>query len=309
TIIRNILRYCIFSFAMLLRRLFPAHLALERLDIPVMYLDNPVKLVQISDIHYDEYPIRIHDEFMDKVIKTVNAQDPDIIVITGDLVQFKPEPIHELLKKHLSKLSARHGVYCILGNHDYKTDHGPETIVGALKDSNITMLVNETVYPMGKGQGKLQLVGLGDYSRKRANFRLDCVAADLAMKNTARVVLSHNPDSARELEPYDIDLVLSGHTHGGQICFPNGSPIIPVLDNIFLLLPRALLAGISYPRKVVKNWKWCRGHHILNGAQLEPPKNPQRPMHLYVNRGLATHPPMRLFCDPEITVVDLIPKQ
>ncbi|EFA83357.1 hypothetical protein PPL_04150 [Heterostelium album PN500] len=238
-ILKDTFKYIFQRVTWILKFLFPQELKIERLQIAIPYLDAPLRLVQISDIHYDHEPIRIDDAFLSKVIEAVNNQNPDLIVITGDLVQFKPEPIDNLISKHLSKLKAKIGIYSILGNHDYKTTHGPETIMTALKNSGIKVLHNETAYPMGKEEGRLQLVGLGDYGRKRVNFRLDMVRDDLAEERRARVVLSHNPDSAFDLEPYPIDLVLSGHTHGG---------------------------------------------------------------------GLATHPPLRLFCDPEITVIDLIPK-
>eukprot|EP01133_Synstelium_polycarpum_P012383 gene12383-14529_t len=261
--------------AKVIARVFPQRLCVETLKLELAHLKEPLKIVQISDIHYDDPPYRVGDLFLQQVIDRVNSLQPDIIVITGDLVQMKPEPIHALLSNHLSKLKAKVGIYAILGNHDYKTTHGPETIMNALKDSNITLLHNQTVYPLGDEPGQLQLIGLGDYGRK----------------------------SARDLERFNIDLVLSGHTHGGQICFPNGTPMLKMIDRLVLTLPKAL-GQIRYPgKKVVKNWDWSRGLH-----KLSEDVRPERPMHLYVNRGLATHPPLRLFCDPEITVIDLIPK-
>ncbi|EGG14115.1 hypothetical protein DFA_11879 [Cavenderia fasciculata] len=261
-------------------------------------------MVQISDIHYDHLPIRIQDAFLDRVIEKVNALKPDIIVITGDFVQREPEPIHQLIDKHLNRLKAKYGIYNILGNHDYKTSHGAELITKAFEKTDMTLLHNQVAYPMGKGKGRIQLVGLGDYSRKRVNFLVDQVKESLEEPNRPRIVLSHNPDSAKDLVEFEIDLQLSGHTHGGQVCFPNGRPILPILDKLMTrILPKRELVRISYPRKVVKNWEWARGHHIL-----EQETRPERPFNLYVNRGLATHPPLRLFCDPEITLILLSPK-
>ncbi|GAM22843.1 hypothetical protein SAMD00019534_060180 [Acytostelium subglobosum LB1] len=307
-IIKDILEAILGWIAWLLNILFPPRLVVDNVKLEVLHLDKPVRIVQISDIHYDHTPIRIDDELMEQVVQRVNEQSADLVVITGDLVQYQPEPVTVLVERHLSKLRANVGVYSIYGNHDYKTAHGPEMIANALKTANITMLHNETTYPMGRGKGKLQLVGLGDYGRKRVHFKLDKVKGDIVEAERPRVVLSHNPDSAFDLEPYDIDLVLSGHTHGGQICFPNGTPMMPLLDKLLLSLPKMFLLSISYPSKVLKSWTWSRGHHVLRGVQLDKPKAQDRPMNLYINRGLATHPPLRLFCHPEITVIDLIPK-
>ncbi|KYQ92375.1 hypothetical protein DLAC_06342 [Tieghemostelium lacteum] len=279
--------------------------------MPTLHRDTqPISLVQISDIHYDHHPIRISDNFMTKVIATVNNLKPDIVVITGDLVQCDPEPIHDLLNKHLSKINSKYGIYCILGNHDYKKEHGSQYIKDVLANSNIKLLVNEVCWPFGRGDGKLQLSGLGDMNKRRNDFNLEPIREDLLDPNTPRLVLSHNPDSHVKFKEFNVDLILSGHTHGGQICLPNGKPIIPILDRFVRLIPKRILTMVSYPRGVVKNWELASGLiklRDLPSNSSTTSSNPPRSSYIYVNRGLATHPPLRLFCDPEITHITLLP--
>ncbi|KAF2073999.1 hypothetical protein CYY_004706 [Polysphondylium violaceum] len=293
--------------------LFPQRLEINNI---VLHLNNfqndkPLTVVQLSDIHYDHTPLRMSDSFMDEIIEKTNKLKPDIIVITGDLVQFSPYPIKELYEKHLIRLKAKNGVYAILGNHDYKTKEGPTVIRDQLLNTNIQLLQNEIVYPLGKGNGMIQLIGLGDYGKKKADFNIEKVRNEIESKKKnqyCKLVLSHNPDSIIDLKDsgLDLDLVLSGHSHGGQICLPNGTPLLKFLDPWIAKLPTSILCRLPYPGKVVKHWEYAKGLHTVNSS------NSNYPIKLYINKGLGTHPfgsigPVRLFCHPEITVFTIEP--
>jgi len=102
-------------------------------------------------------------------------------------------------------------------------------------------------------------------------------------------------------------LQVSGHTHGGQICIPSYGPLIPIIAKFVLLLPvsiRNYFPGTKHLFGVVKNWKWASGLSLIDRIPSSKGIN-----HLYTNRGLATHPPLRLFCDQEITVFTLVQNQ
>jgi predicted MPP superfamily phosphohydrolase len=109
-------------------------------------------------------------------------------------------------------------------------------------------------------------------------------------------VLSHNPDTAALLQPWRVDLQLSGHTHGGQIVIPGLGPLPRRIDQLRRRLPRRWRRGYLSDRcaKVVRHWEWSQGLHQVGDNQL------------YVNRGLGTYLPGRLWCPPEVTVIRLI---
>lgn len=89
--------------------IFSSNLKIETLELNIDRVEGKTnkksfKIVQLSDIHYDKLPLRISDSFLQKVINSTNALNPDLILITGDLVERDPEPITQLYKKHLSQL-------------------------------------------------------------------------------------------------------------------------------------------------------------------------------------------------------------
>jgi hypothetical protein len=109
--------------------------------------------------------------------------------------------------------------------------------------------------------------------------------------------LSHNPDTAEKLQNWRIDLQLSGHTHGGQIVIPGIGPLFAWVRKIGYFIPkpiRKFIPFVSACDRVVTHWEWASGLHSV-GSNL-----------LYVNRGLGTYAPGRLFCPPEVTVITLV---
>ncbi len=231
---------------------------------------------QISDLHLEAFT---EDFFLKEVIIRVNALSPDLVLITGDFCSRGPLPIKYSLPAAVRCAELLAGITCpqrfgILGNHDAVV--GPREIVRALERNNIPMLVNQYL-PLERRGERIWLGGLDDVIAGNPN--LDQALPSEARRDNAPVILMcHEPDYLQKIRVHprgvNVDLVLSGHTHGGQVRLPGGGP---------LLLPPG---GMLYPE----------GHFVLGNLQL------------YVNRGLGTVGlPFRLNCPPEITYATLRP--
>lgn len=266
-------------------------LSTEKLTVKIAGLPASLqgkKLVQMSDFHYDG--LRLTEKMLENAIAVSNQAKPDLVLLTGDYVTTSPAPIHQLVLR-LKKLQSRCGIYAILGNHDICYRQSKPEITAALTSIGIHVLWNEIAYPLGQ---ELPLVGLADSYSKEFNPALAMNQLDPA---TPRIVLSHNPDTAEILQAWRVDLQLSGHTHGGQIVIPGIGPVGRYYKNILRSIPLKVRRRVSFLRKdysVLHHWEWAQGLHQLGKNQL------------YVNRGLGTYLPGRLFCPPEVTLITLV---
>ncbi|WP_264323690.1 metallophosphoesterase [Romeriopsis navalis] len=269
-----------------------SHLQVEQLQIPIRGLPERrrgLKIVQLSDFHYDGQ--LLSEDLLDQAIDLSNQANADLIVLTGDFVSAQPDPIRALAQK-LTQLRSRYGSFAVLGNHDLIYPHARRDITQALTQIDVTVLWNQVVYPCG---ADFALVGLPDFWAKDFDPGSVLAAIDAQIP---RLVLSHNPDSAAVLKSWRVDLQLSGHTHGGQIIIPGIGNLSAIAARQFDNLPPFIQAAFPIFRacqRVVKNWDWAAGYHQVGSNQL------------YVNRGLGTYPPGRLFCPPEVTVITLMP--
>ncbi len=266
-------------------------LKVERLTIAIADLPaslSGIKLVQLSDFHYDG--LRLSESELLETIYLTNQENPDLILLTGDYVTDDPTPIEDLAIR-LKTLKSKLGIYACLGNHDIHESNSRRIITQALTKIGIRVLWNEIAYPFG---GIFPIVGLADYWSKE--FTPAKVFTQLD-DHIPRLVLSHNPDTAELLKPWRVDLQLSGHTHGGQIVLPGLGSAPLVIQKLHRNTPSYLHPWIPFLQEcsyVLKNWQWAQGWHQINRNQL------------YVNRGLGTYFPGRLFCPPELTVITLI---
>lgn len=267
-------------------------LKIERVAIAIANLPQSLqgkKIVQFSDLHYDG--IRLSEQFLAEAIDLSNEENPDLVVLTGDFVTDDPSPIDNLALR-LKRLRAKTGLYACLGNHDYcrRYPNSQQQITDALTAVDIQVLWNEIAYPWGQD---IALVGLADFWSRE--FQPEPVFNQIAPE-IPRIVLSHNPDSAEILKPWRVDLQLSGHTHGGQVVIPGYGAAPILLQQIRNNTPNSISRHIPFLRecyRVVKYWQWSEGWHQVGNNQL------------YVNRGLGTYAPGRLFCPPEMTVITL----
>lgn len=177
------------------------------------------KILQISDLHNKKF-----GDSQETLIQKVKIIDPDIIAITGDLIDSKSydsevsmELIRELVKKY--------PVYFVTGNHE-KWSGKYNDLEKELKKHHVTVLRNEHV-SIQKGEQKINLLGIDDPEFVTGNRDEGNVVKDEIIKvkfemqpDTYNVLLSHRPEFLTEYADEQIDLVLSGHAHGGQIRLP-----------------------------------------------------------------------------------------
>ena len=216
-------------------------------------------IAQISDIHAGAF---MGDRELDEGLALVRRARPDLVVVTGDVVDF--DPVYAApTARMLADLPARDGVTAILGNHDYYA--GADVVIDALRAGGIRMLRNEGVVIRPGDGGGFALLGVDDLSahrRGREGPRLDRALAGVG-PDLPRILLSHQPATV-DLWPGQVAVQLSGHTHGGQIN-PGFSPV-----GLFM--------------------KYLAGTYLVGGTTL------------YVNRGFGTvGAPCRVGAPPEVT--------
>ena len=189
-----------------------------QVSVPIDGMSESLRIVHLTDLHLGNSP-RLGRHFAAGIVEQVNALQPDLIVITGDLVDAPLEKVSSALAV-LGGLKSRYGSYFVPGNHEYF--HGVEAINAAVADQNITPLLNEN-RTLQTHAGTLSIVGLTDPTGRRFGLlEPDSQAAFRGVPSALpTLVLSHQPILAQELPMDSFDLFLAGHTHGGQI-FPFG---------------------------------------------------------------------------------------
>jgi predicted MPP superfamily phosphohydrolase len=273
-----------------MHKLLTGSLSTEKLTVKIPNLPLSLaglKLVQMSDFHYDNG--LLSEKMLTEAIAVSNAAKPDLVILTGDYVNTIAKPIHQLALR-LKNLESRYGVYAILGNHDIYYPSSKSEITNALTNVGINVLWNQIAYPVGE---KLPLVGLADFYAKEFNPE---AIMDQLDSTTPRIVLSHHPDTAEILKKWRVDLQLSGHSHGGQIVIPGLGPAMIYYAKIVKKIPKKIRRKLPFLRKthsILRHWQWSQGLHKVGNNQL------------YVNRGLGTYFPGRLFCPPEVTIIIL----
>jgi len=185
--------------------------------VRVQIRDFPISnysIVQLSDIHIGR---TIQRDYVQDLVDRTNQLKPDLVVITGDLVDL---PIAHI-RQHLEPLRAlKAPVYFVLGNHEYF--HGVEEIVEHVRSLGIQPLLNDSVL-IGNEQRGFDLLGINDLSSRRMGilpYDID-KTYEQSDPNRPCIFLAHQPKTIELIGDRRCDLMLSGHTHGGQI-FPFG---------------------------------------------------------------------------------------
>lgn len=232
----------------------------KTIDVPGLPLAlDGLSIVHLSDLHFTG---RIGREYFDEVVRLANELEPDLVAITGDLVD-KARCI-PWIAPTLGKLVVPHGAYYVLGNHDLRVDL--VELRGELAKAGLIAL--------GGGWRKVEING---QLIALAGNELPWIAPPAHMADCPRaprggepfrVLLSHSPDQYAWARERGFDLMLAGHTHGGQIQFPLLGPVVAPSR-----------CGVRY----------------ASGTFHEPPTV------MHVSRGVSGLLPLRINCRPELT--------
>ena len=245
----------------------PYQLALEHRTVSLRRLPRELdglRVVQLSDIHHGPFTGR---EQIERAVRLANSLRPDLVALTGDYVSHEREyaaPCAEML----GELRARCGVYAVLGNHDHWVDAA--LVTDLFRAEGIRVLVNEGMrfeHPERPGAA-LWLAGVDDTMVGQEDLPLALAGA---RADELKLLLAHNPVILRRAARAGVDLVLSGHTHGGQVTW------------------RSERSASGRPRRRILRGLGRRGE-----------------TQIYVTRGLGTVVlPLRYGCLPEVTLLEL----
>ncbi len=193
-----------------------ARVQVRRIEIPLSRLPSALsgtRIVQLSDVHVGP---TIHRHFIETIVAQCNALAPDLVVITGDLVDGSVEELREHTAP-LAQLRAKYGTFFVTGNHEYYS--GAEEWCTELERLGVRVLRNERV-SIGDEGSSFDLAGVDDHSAKGfGGGHGEDLPKALAGRDPARelVLLAHQPRTIFEAQEHGVGLQLSGHTHGGQL--------------------------------------------------------------------------------------------
>lgn len=257
----------------------PTWLEINRIDLMIRDLPaafHGTKIAHLSDFHYGKH---LPKGYLEKALERTASEKPDLIALTGDFVDRGRDHVR-VAAKLFGQLRAPLGVFAVLGNHDFSVHNARgvrrypglhQSISDALAEQSVKVLRNESVRFERDGD-HLIVAGVDDLWSRES----DPVAALAGTcPKTPRIVLAHNPQSVEQFDGQRFDLLLSGHTHGGQVNWPG--------------LGRVLLS------KNAKRW----------AAGLYPYANG----HIYVNKGVGFGWQFRFGVRPEVAIFTLRPHQ
>ncbi len=231
---------------------------------------NGFSIGLVTDVHSSIYMTK---KDMDEYVRRLNDLGTDIIAVGGDMVNSSVDEAYPFAEA-FSKLTAPMGIFGVLGNHDFYSGK-VETVASMANQAGVRMLRDEGVL-LRRNDEALHLVGIDDVATPvLAMKKLQQAVADVP-KNIKRILLCHRPYFFKFAAARNVDLVLSGHTHGGQLVFGKFGKTS--------FTPAALAS------------MYVAGHYKQGTA------------HMYVSRGIGTVAvPVRINCPPELTRIVLRP--
>jgi uncharacterized protein len=255
----------------------PTWLEVNRFDLPIHDLPaafHGTKIAHLSDFHHGE---QIPRGYLEDALERTAAEKPDLIALTGDFIDRGPAHVAAAAKL-FRKLQAPLGVFAVLGNHDFSVHNARgvrrhpglhQDIAAALGEQGVKVLRNESVR-FDRGSDGLIVAGVDDLWSRESDPH---AALKDSCPQTPRVVLAHSPQSVDQFAGHRFDLLLSGHTHGGQVNWPG--------------LGRVLLGKQAR--------RWAAGLY------------PHDRGHIYVNKGVGFGWRFRFGVRPEVAVFTLRP--
>ncbi len=243
--------------------------AIEFSEVPIALqrlgpgLDG-LRVALISDLHAG---LVLRSAELARIFDRLADRSPDLVLLAGDLIDSRPEDALEL-GAGLAKLSPRHGIFAVPGNHDRGVESGLRLWREALEAHAVRVLMNDGVRIEEGGDG-LWLAGVDDLGLGRPDLGR---ALDGCRSDEPILLITHQPDLFVEAVHVGVDLTVAGHTHGGQI----------------------VLAGFAPWMRSHSRLGWYHGHYRAEGTQL------------YVGRGAGvTFLPLRIGARPEIPILTL----
>ena len=229
-------------------------------DLPPSF-DN-LRIAFLTDTHVTSFMRRA---FYRECVARVNAFDPDLVLLGGDFVTWRKD-IPLMADLLLTGLAAREGIYAVLGNHDYWSNG--DDVRAAMEGRGVRFLINRNVQLQRNGE-HLSLFGIDEVYRGTP----DVGAAFSGIGESEPAIgVSHHPDIIDMLDGRRIDLLVCGHTHGGQIRLPFFGPIVVPSQH---------------------EGEFAAGFHRVRGVLM------------YVSRGIGAVPPLRILCRPEVATFTL----
>ncbi len=220
------------------------------------------RIAFLTDTHVASFMRR---DLYRAVVAQAMAFDPDLILLGGDFVTWEKH-IPLMAEVLLTDLHARDGVYAVLGNHDYWAN--PDKVVATMSDRGVRFIINRSV-AIRRGDDLISLLGIDEVYRGTPDLDAAFSRVD---PHVPTLGLSHHPDIIDLLDDRKLDLLVCGHTHGGQIRFP-------------------FFGSIVVPSK--HEQRYASGFHRV------------RDVLMYVSRGVGAIPPLRILCRPEVATFTL----
>ena len=248
------------------RRRHQIHVTHQSIYLSRLSMDfTGLRLVQLSDIHHGLYTSLAEVE---RAVELANSLAPDVVALTGDFVSNSPNYVAPVAQA-LGRLRASLGIFAVLGNHDHRV--GADAMTAALEENGIRVLRNQHIALRRNGSG-LSLAGVDDFGYNEDDLRLALLGAN---PDWPAILLCHNPAVLPLAVARGVDLVLAGHTHGGQVDLPR-------------LRRFALARGLRLPRQFRHGWDRAGETQI------------------YISRGIGTVVvPVRWRCPAEIPILHL----
>jgi predicted MPP superfamily phosphohydrolase len=239
-------------------------LTIERISIQLKRLPKKLeglRIVHLSDVHHSPFTSLEH---IARAVEISSSLKPDMFVLTGDFVSHETEYIQPVAQV-LGTLRSEFGTFACLGNHDHWTD--AKLVTDHLREANIKVLINEG-FRFTARDSTFWLCGVDDYMVGETDLR---AALRGSFPDEMKLLLAHNPKILYRAARAQIDLMFSGHTHGGQI---------KLRDEEKRILPNRKFASGLYRRRETQ---------------------------VYITRGIGTVVvPMRYHCPPEISLIELL---
>ena len=276
----------------------PRRIKITRINVHNPYSETPLTIAFLSDFHFGPYK---SDNFGLRLTKLVNELTPDIIILGGDYICTKNEEAKHI--QSLKGLKPRIGIYAVMGNHDYigvympinryPKKEQPKILNKAIKgNKRVQELLLEIKAKVIDGKQlliedhKLNIIGLKErYIQTSPNEVARKAVTDMSKEGYFNLLISHNPDVIKSDPLKKVQLILSGHTHGGQIRLPIIGSIYPI------------------PTETKKNY--THGIYTIESHENQKTEEQASP-NFIISEGLGeSGPRARLFSTPEIILINL----